>query len=188
MGLAKVASCWCWLLLLILLCSLQAQKTGNREGPETPGGFVQEFYAWYVPRTLSDNPVPAYEFTLKHRSSAFTPGLFRALKEDFDAQAKVSDEIVGLDFDPFLNTQDPCERYEMGKITRKENAYWVEVYGVCSGKRSEKPDVVPEVVRISGHWLFANFHYERQAKQYPDSEDLLGILKLLREDRQTPRK
>jgi hypothetical protein len=103
------------------------------------------------------------------------------------AAAKNSDEIVGLDFDPFLNTQDPCNRYEVGKAIAKGNSYWVEVYGICSGKRSAKPDVWPEVVRVNGHWRFANFHYEHQAGEYPDSADLLGILKTLRQDRQKPR-
>ena len=185
---ARVTLCCCWLLLVTLLFSGQAQKTGSQDVPESPSDFVRKFYAWYVPRTLSENSIPAYEFTLKYKKAVFTPLLFRALKDDFDAAAKVSDEIVGLDFDPFLNTQDPCQRYEVGKTIRKGDSYWVEVYGICSGKKSEKPDVWPEVVRVNGHWLFANFHYEHQAGEYPDSTDFLGILKLLREDREKPRK
>ncbi len=172
----------------MLICSAQAQKPGIQNAPESPDHFVGQFYAWYAPRTLSDNSIPAYEFTLKNKKNLFTPVLLKALKDDFDASAKVRNEIVGLDFDPFLNTQDPCERYEVGKTVRKGNSYWVEVYGVCSGKRSEKPDVRPEVVRINGHWLFANFHYEHQAKDYPARDDLLGILKLLREAREKPHK
>ena len=185
---ARIKICCCWLLFSMLTSSGQAQKASGQDVPESPSDFVRKFYAWYVPRTLSDNSIPAFEFTLKNKKAIFTPILFRALKDDFDAAAKVSDEIVGLDFDPFLNTQDPCERYEVGKTIRKGDSYWVEVYGTCSGKKSEKPDVWPEVVRVNGHWLFANFHYEHQAGEYPDSSDLLGILRLLREDREKPRK
>ncbi len=172
----------------MLRCSGQAQKPGAQNVTDSPDHFVGQFYAWYVPRTLSGNFVPAYEFTLNHKQTVFTPLLFKALKDDLDASAKVSDEIVGLDFDPFLNSQDPCEQYEVGKTIRKGDSYWVEVYGICSGKKSEKPDVWPEVVRINGQWRFANFHYEHQAKEYPDSDDLLGILKLLREARENPHK
>jgi hypothetical protein len=168
----------------MLTCFAQAQKPGIQNAPESPDHFVGQFYAWYVPRTLSGNSIPAYEFTLKNKKAVFTPSLFEALKDDFDASAKVRDEIVGLDFDPFLNTQDPCDRYEIGKAVQKGDSYRVEVYGICSGKRSEKPDVWPEVVRANGHWLFANFHYEHQAKENPASDDLLGILKLLREARE----
>jgi hypothetical protein len=95
---------------------------------------------------------------------------------------------VGIDFDPILNSQDPCKRYEVGKITRKGDNYWVEVYGVCSGKKSEKPDVIPELARIGGKWLFVNFHYENLMEEYPQSGDLLAKLKILREERQKPPK
>jgi hypothetical protein len=168
----------------MLASSAPAQKPGVQHVSESPGHFVGQFYAWYVPRTLSDKSIPAYEFTLKNKKNLFTPVLLKALKDDFEASAKVRDEIVGLDFDPFLNTQDPCERYEVGKTVQKGNSYRVEVYGICSGKRSEKPDVWPEVLRVNGHWLFANFYYEHQAKEYPASDDLLGILNLLREARE----
>lgn len=188
MKIARITICCCWLLFSMLTGSGQAQKGDGQGAPESPSDFVRHFYAWYVPRTLSQHSVPAYEFTLRTKKGLFTPSLFSALKEDLDAAAKVSDEIVGLDFDPFLNTQDPCKRYEVGKTIQRGDAYWVEVYGICSGKKSEKPDVWPEVVRVDGHWLFGNFHYEHQAGEYPDSADLLGILKILREDREKPHK
>ncbi len=189
MKIARTVGRFSVLLLSLLACFVQAQKTDNPVLPKSPAAFVRQFYAWYVPRTLSsNNSVPAYEFTLKNKEAIFTPVLLSALKHDFDASAKVRDEIVGLDFDPFLNTQDPCERYEVGKTIQKRDSYLVEVYAICSGKRSEKPDVWPEVVRVNGHWLFGNFHYEHQAKEYPESDDLLGILKLLREEREQPSK
>jgi hypothetical protein len=170
------------------ICVAQALKTDSPSVPASPVDFVRQFYAWYVPRTQSENSIPAYEFALQHKKAVFTPILYSALKDDFEAAAKVSDEIVGLDFDPFLNTQEPCERYTVGKTIRNGDSYWVEVYGICAGKKNGKPDVWPEVVHVNGHWLFANFHYEHQAGEYPNSADLLGILKLLREDREKPRK
>ncbi len=160
---------------------------GSSSVAESPADFVKRFYAWYVPQTLSNNSVPAYEFTLTHKKDVFTPVLFKALKDDLAAAAENSDEVVGLDFDPFLNTQDPCERYDVGKAIAKGNSHWIEVYGICSGKRSVKPDVWPEVVHVNGRWVFSNFHYQHQAGEYPDSADLLGILKILRQDRQKPR-
>jgi len=141
--------------------------------------FAQEFYSWYVPIALNGSSVAASDIALKKRSSAFGPELRQALKEDSAAQAKSPGEIVGLDFDPILNSQDPEDRYEVGKVTRKGDSYWVEVYGVRSGKRIEPPAVLAELVRKNGHWTFVNFHYPG-----PYGNDLLSILKLLREDRQ----
>ncbi len=185
---ALIYSCCLLLATPPLLAHAQKTKIGSQDVAESPSDFVKQFYAWYVPRLLTDNSIPAYELALKHKKDIFTPILFNALRDDFAASAKVSDEIVGLDFDPFLNTQDPCKRYEVGNTIQKGDSYWIEVYGICSGKRSKKPDVWPEVVRTNGRWQFANFHYEHEAKAYPDSDDLMGILKLLREDREKSRK
>ncbi len=77
--------------------------------------------------------------------SAFDAELFRLLKEDAEAQDKVPGEIVGLDFDPILNSQDPSKRYVVGAITRKRDSYWAEVYSIRSGKKNKKRDVVAEV-------------------------------------------
>ena len=109
--------------------------------------------------------------------------LLRALKDDSDAQAKASGEIVGLDFDPFLNTQDPCEHYEVGEIVQQEQTYRAQILGVCSGKKNEKPDVIAQVERQSGHWVFVNFDYPGLERQYPSSANLLATLKALQEER-----
>jgi hypothetical protein len=45
------------------------------------------------------------EIVLKSKY-AFSPELASKLKEDLAAQEKSPGEIVGLDFDPFLNAQD----------------------------------------------------------------------------------
>lgn len=140
--------------------------------------FAQGFYSWYVPEALKTEDAPAWNVALKCKRDVFGTTLFHALKEDSDAQAKASGEIVGLDFDPFLNTQDPCDRYEVGTVTSQGAGYRVDIYGVCSGKRDEKPDVVAEVARRGASWAFTNFLYPAI------HGDLLDTLKTLREERQ----
>lgn len=167
----------CWLLILAFPTSIHAQTKSPHEIYKAPREFVQEFYDWYVPKALKDHAGPAWELALKYKSSVFSPEVLRALKEDSAAQTKAAGEIVGLDFDPFLNSQDPDERYEVGKVTQKGDRYWVEIYAARSGKKSEKPDVMPELVRKDGRYLFVNFHY-------PDGSDLLSTLRVLRESRQ----
>jgi hypothetical protein len=167
----------CGLLFAASLCLPQAHGTNNRKTSEAVGGFVQGFYDWYVPVALRDNPVPASDIALKQRPAVFSPVLFRALKEDSEAQAKAQGYIVGIDFDPFLASQDPCDRYEVGTVAAQKVGYSVKIYGVCSGKRNEKPDVVAEVARQDGSWAFTNFIYPAIHR------DLLGILRTLREER-----
>jgi hypothetical protein len=174
MELRRITSCW--LLLLALPYSFQAQAKGGQEVSESLRGFVQEFYNWYVPRTLRDKPNSSWDLALKQKRSLFSPQLVRAIREDSAAQIKSPREIVGLDFDPFLNSQDPSERYEVGNITPRGESYWVDIYGLWPGKKRERPDVMAELLHRNGRWLFVNFHY-------PGDKDLLSVLKSLAENR-----
>jgi hypothetical protein len=144
--------------------------------------FVQSFYDWYLPRLVNETPLPAPDLALRDRSSAFSPELLHALRDDAAARASVADEIVGLDFDPFLNTQDPDSSYVLGRVMQKGNSCRVEVHGVASGQKRVKPDVIPELTYKHGRWMFVNFHYGKS--KLPADENLVGILASLRRDRQ----
>ena len=180
------ASVICWLVLVVFPSALPAQQQGDLQTSKSVHDFVQQFYGWYVPQALSNHHGSAWDLALKDKGDEFSPNLLQASKEDSDAQAKAKNDIVGLDFDPFLNTQDPCKRYEVGTVTQTGSDYRVEVYGICSGKKKAKPDVVCEVGRRNSRWEFVNFHYPNLMKDYSNSADLLAILKLLREQRLKP--
>lgn len=141
--------------------------------------FVQEFYNYYVPIT-GDKP-PSARDALEKRKSDFSEDLYKQLKADFDAQDKVTDEIVGLDFDPFLNAQDFAEKYVAGEVTERAGRFFVDVHSMSEGKKSAKPQVVPELIRRKGKWVFLNFHYGKTS--IPENENLLSILRVLKNDR-----
>jgi hypothetical protein len=141
--------------------------------------FVQDFYTWYVPRARDDSAA-AMNGVLRARSDALAPELAAALKEDLAAQEKASGEIVGLDFDPFLASQDPCERYEVGEVKAQGSRYRVAIHGVCSGTRSSQPEVTAEVAKQNDRWTIVNLHYAEGA-------DLSSQLKLLRDARDRER-
>ncbi len=143
----------------------------------SPEEFVRAFYDWYTSVALEDQPIPAWNAVIEHRASTLSPELFRGLKDSADAQAKAEGEIAGLDFDPFLNSQDPCERYEVGTASQVGRGYRVDVHSVCSGIRSQQPDVVAEVAVRNGSLVLVNFHYPRE------QTDLQTLLMRLREDR-----
>jgi hypothetical protein len=160
----------------------QKEQQSEAERKQACQKFVQEFYDWYLSKTLDKLGTPTPELVIKYKSEALAPGLLRALKTDFDAQAKVAGEIVGIDFDPFLNVQDPCSKYLSGEVVQRGKRYWVRVYGICEGKKHGKPDLQAELKFSSGHWEFVNFHYrdDERSKDY----DLLNILRNLAADRQ----
>ena len=139
--------------------------------------FVQDFYDWYVPIALAQKDGPASNAVLKRNPPVLAPELLKELEQDSEAQAK-SQEIVGLDFDPFLNSQDPCERYVVGDVKEASGKFLVNVHSVCSGKKSEEPAVVAETSQENGSWLFVNF---RPGKG--EGDDLHTILKQLERDR-----
>ena len=166
--------------VLVILLVHPAFTQNKNDTERSCREFVQAFYDWYVPKSLHGHNGPASDPALKYKRSLFSDELVRGLSEDSAAQAK-SDEIVGLDFDPFLNSQDPSEHFVVRSVTRKGDRYWVEVRGVQSGKFRET--VIPELVFTKeGRWQFVNFHYGKS--EFFEDENLLRTLELLRQDRE----
>jgi len=159
------------LLLAATPCALQAQTNIGQ------ARFVQAFYDRYVPIALRLSPNPAWYVVLTDRATSLNAELVRALETDSAAQTNATEGIVGLDWDPFLSTQDPDPHYVVGKSTRQGKKYFVDVYSVRSGKRGDKPDVIPELTWQNGSWVFVNFHYPHVRS------DLLRALTALRESR-----
>ena len=76
-------------------------------------------------------------FTLTAPWSGF-PVLLAGLKEDMAAAAAAPEgEEVGLDFDPFLDAQDPADRYEVKSVSKKGTKYLADVYCKTEGKWSD---------------------------------------------------
>ena len=144
----------------------------NRRLLGVGGGFVADvrFFA-------AENAEFGRAGTLTITSAFDTMFLQRPARTSFTAQAKANGELVGLDFDPFLSGQDPCERYRVGKVSYQQNAYLADVYPVCNGKLSDSASVVIELQSTGSSWRFVNFRYPRS------HTDLIEELRLLREQR-----
>jgi hypothetical protein len=159
-------------LEVIFLSGVRAQNRAVPELQKSCRNFAQSFYDWYAPRALKGGAPEA----LRQKGTLFTTELRQALKRDFDAQDRVNGEIVGIDFDPFLNSQDPDDRYQIGPATVKDNVCIADVYGVTEGKKRPKPDLIAELKFRDGRWLFTNFHYGKG--------ELSDLLATLRRDRE----
>jgi hypothetical protein len=140
--------------------------------------FVQKFYDWYIKATRNKG----FDTALKARRSSFSPTLLAALKEDLAASAKNSEEVVGLDFDPIVASQDMPERYVAGMVTRTRNVYRVKVFSKGVGGSDKVPAVIPVLENRRGKWVFTNFIYPGDGKGMAD--DLLHLLKTLRDERE----
>jgi hypothetical protein len=154
----------------------QAQQPGTSGERASATRFVRRFYEWYVPLARGDHGDPVSTALSRH-AAWFTPAIRTALRADSAAQAQSPDEVVGLDGDPFLNAQDFCERYEVGAATPATRGYQVAVFGVCSGKRNARPDVIVELARVGRAWVFTNFDYPNERRAL--STDLLSLLRSL---------
>jgi hypothetical protein len=175
--------CFSLSLLLATNFSLGAQGQRQQGTEKSCRTFVQGFYNWYTAVTQKETQGDSSDLALKYKGSAFSPELLHQLKEDSAAQAKVSGEIVGLDFDPFLATNsDPYEKYVVGNVLPKGDRYRVQIYGIQAGKKSTDPVVVPELISKNGRWTFVNFHYGKS--KFTENENLLSILNVLKKDRQ----
>ena len=164
------------MLALYVLSSSAVFAAGPSPSQSAASDFVQRFYDWYTPLAHKSGQSPSWIVALSTHGAEFDPRLSRALRKDAEAQQRVPDDIVGLDFDPFLSSQDPKDKYAAGDPTENNGVYLVSVYGVRNGKRAAKPDVVAELKPAKGSFLFTNFRYGTDG-------DLVGTLKLLREQR-----
>ncbi len=148
---------------------------------DSPRKFVQDFYEWYVPMASRSHSEDASNIALKKKSAVFSAELLKALKEDAQAAAKSPGEVVGLDWDPFLNSQEQIDRCVIGNVTEKNGSFRVDIYDVLSGKKDKKPAIIAEVKQENGHWIFVNFWN-------PDGGNLLSELRQLSKERKkTPK-
>lgn len=104
---------YCALLGLISSASASPAKTEEKT-IQSVRQFVQGFYNWYVPKALSGNPGLPWGAALAARESNFSPEIASLLRKELQEQGQATGEISGIDFDPFLNTQDPDDQYKVG--------------------------------------------------------------------------
>jgi hypothetical protein len=170
------------LALLLLICfacsSRLAAQTAASGDNESCRRFTQTFYNWYVSKvfeSLDHKNVDTLLEALDYKGQPFSRELVQGIKR-VRAKEKKSHEAI-LDFDPILNAQDPAERYLVREVTERNGHFLAEIYGAWDTQHPElgkEPQVVAEMTRMQGRWVFINFHYPNSV--YPASENLLSML------------
>ncbi len=156
------------LLVAVSMVAFSGMKLLNAQSASARA-FVSSFYNWYAPLALQDHAEPTWHIPLREKKTEFDPTLVRLLQADVAAQSKCED-LVGLDFDPFLNSQDPSEKYEVGDIKQQGDMFTADIFSVQAGERNRKPDVIASFKKRGDGWLFLNFYYS-------NGGDLMAILK-----------
>ena len=183
MTLRQFRAVFCTLLFVAPAYGAFAQ-TKHADSSASAKRFAQSFYDWYTPFATSDSldrlgKISA-EVPTTERPELFSPQLLAALRADFLAEANAKGDPAGIDFDPFLSGQNPCEQYKVGSISLRHKSYLAKVYPVCSGKLSDSVQVIAELQPTANGWQFINFHYPRA------HTDLVRALKYWRDQRRKP--
>jgi hypothetical protein len=119
--------------------------------------LVQRFYDWYVPRAADPKDRDMFMEAATHGPLPFDTQLVRWLRIDSTARARAKDEVDGLDGDPYLNAQDPCEVYSAQSAVASGPSFLVSVLGHGGCPKHERPDVVVEIARRRGRWTILEF-------------------------------
>jgi len=155
---------------------LEAPMTGvQRDAMRYVEGFLERYLGQFdeaVEHPEGWNPLTALRDDL-------SPALMRALQVDREASAANDEEMVGLDFDPFINAQDVCERMESRAAAQQDTSMYVAVYDGCDWGLPLVPDVIYVLQRRGNRWIIADI-------RYAGGQSLLEVLAYYAEQRKQP--
>jgi hypothetical protein len=171
-----------FVFLTILTISAAAQDRSGSQDIRSCSRFTAKFFRWYAPLTQMRLDGPAFRLAIEQKPAAFAPELLRALQIDAQAQAKAKGEIVGIDFDPFVGSQDPTDHYAIRNATERGNTCTVEVWRDSTHDNAanpQHPDAIAEL-GFSAGWQFTDFKYPGV------NADLIQTLASLEKQREKP--
>jgi hypothetical protein len=162
-------------ILVLAGCGTERDSETGSPGTEADSAavhsFVQGFYDRLSVPKSSPKSGPGYWVALA--SGDLENDLAVGLRADSARRARRLEPARMLDLDPFLDSEDPCARYEVAEIKRSANGrYQVAVRSVCPDSISQRLQAtrpIVEVRRDGNRCLVANVLYER-------GQNLKGIL------------
>jgi hypothetical protein len=139
----------------------------------TVHAFVQRFYDVYT--DARSRQQDAMQQVLIRDSTFLDRSLLLALRADMAANRDRNQPRETINFDPFLESQDPCPKYVVSEVHAAGRSYRVTVRPVCptaDGQRWQTSRPVVEVVSLGSRWMIANVLY---TKATPPT-DLMALL------------
>lgn len=132
----------------------QAPATSTRD---SVARAVQRFYDWYLPRAARPGKQDVMMLAATHGPLPFDGALVHWLRVDSTARARAKGEIDGLDGDPYLNAQDPCDVYTVKAVRPRGGDLLVDVLGHGGCEAHQTPDVTVALARRAGRWTILEF-------------------------------
>ena len=165
---------------VMLFSEVQAQSlNGDKDAAKA---FVQKFYDWYVP-IYSLPPDPKAQssvmIAVAKKKDVFDVTLCKALLNYLNTPS--TEDLDGLDSDPFLSGQDIGRGYQAGNVVQAGNKLLIDIHNIEKGKSvkatmAAEVIVIPEVAKVNGKWVFTNFIFPFEGKRY----NLLDMLNNIR--------
>jgi hypothetical protein len=165
-------------VFVVIFAAPELLRPQNVADDQSCKAFVQKFYDWYWNRfadhandpKFDTRKEPTYHEVARLHPAVLGPELIRLIKRDEMLSAKAQG-IANLDFNPFLNTQDPEGKYLAGIATVSNGQCQVPI---------EHGHLTAELKKSGSTWVFTNFHYsflseDGKTKVAPDT-DLVQIL------------
>jgi Protein of unknown function (DUF3828) len=144
--------------------------------------FVQGFYDWYINGHLKNDKGPPWHDVPKKKPQMLSEQLLRLLNREW-AEEKRTHNIGAIDFDPFLNSQDPIETYVVQQVSVVDEK--------CDALVKGTSEVRPELKSRGSSWVFVNFHYsffnEDGKTRFAPDDDLVRML-IAEEERESTEK
>ena len=137
-----------WALIGALPACIGAQPVA-----ESAQRAVQRFYDWYVPRQEHAGGPDTWMVALTRGPLQVDPELVRWFRIDSTAQARAKGEIDGIDWDPFLASQDPCKAYTTAPPIIEGVRVYIPVH--CRGQKA--PAVLVEVRHVKTGWMIVEW-------------------------------
>jgi len=141
----------------IAISALPAQQAPVTAPADSARRLVQQFYDWYVPRAANPRGRDMFMVAATRGPVRFDPELVRWLRIDSTARARAKDEVDGLDGDPYLNSQDPCDAYAAKSAAASGPSFLVSVVGHGGCAKHDAADVVVEIGHQNGRWTILEF-------------------------------
>ena len=148
-----------YLVAALALCIAQglgAQSATNATR-DSVARAVQHFYDWYLPRFAKPGKRDVMMLAATHGPLPFDAVLVHWLRVDSTARARAKGEVDGLDGDPYLNAQDPCDSYTVKAIRARGRDLLVDVLGHGGCAAHQTPDVTVALALEAGQWTILEF-------------------------------
>ena len=143
------------------------QKTANKEA--NAATTVKAFYAFHFQHKF-DYSVPG----LRLRHKWLDESLYELLLADRKKAAAAQDEVVGLDGDPFTNSQESPDIYRVGESKQddKSASVTVEFFWQDKGKVVDQRKVDVKLAKVANAWKITNI-----ISGDSEDDDLVKLLK-----------